>query len=146
MDHCKKTFPAVPLLLHAYPLPQERVYRTILYSGRLFSLIKNLLPSSSRRSVVCFAAVAEKRMLFQSHSLTTAVSLAPQFLLWVNSPQYFHMISVSFILTFLINDSKNTSQEFHIKCRWQIFFRCEGIQFGTWSLVFKGNVLPPSSQ
>jgi hypothetical protein len=57
-------------------------------SGRLFSLIRNLLPSNGHRSVVCFTAIAWKRMLFQSHSLATAVSLAAQILLWANMPQY----------------------------------------------------------
>jgi hypothetical protein len=48
---------------------------------RLFLLIKNLLPSNGRHPVVCFAAVAYERMLFQSRSLAKAVSLAPQLLL-----------------------------------------------------------------
>jgi hypothetical protein len=39
-------------------------------------------------SVVCLAAVAYKRMLFQSRPLATAVSMAPQFLLRANMPQY----------------------------------------------------------
>jgi hypothetical protein len=52
-------------------------------SGRLF-LLKNLVPSNGRRSVVCFAAVAQKRVLLQSRSLVMAVSLAPQFLLGTN--------------------------------------------------------------
>jgi hypothetical protein len=54
-----------------------------------FSLIKNLLPSNGHCSVVCFAAVAKKRMLFQSLSLATAFSLAPQSLLSENMTQYF---------------------------------------------------------
>jgi hypothetical protein len=49
-------------------------------SCRLFLLIKNLLPGNGRSSVVGFVAVAYKRMLFQSRSLATALSLAPQFL------------------------------------------------------------------
>jgi hypothetical protein len=57
-------------------------------SGRLFLLIKNQLPSYRHCSVVCFGAAAKKQMLFQSHLLATAVSLAPQFLLWANMPQY----------------------------------------------------------
>jgi hypothetical protein len=43
-------------------------------------LIKKLLPSNGHCSVVCFVAVAWKQM-FQSRSLATAVSLAPEFLL-----------------------------------------------------------------
>jgi hypothetical protein len=54
----------------------------------LVSCMLQVLSSNGRCSVVCFAAFASKRMLFQSHSLATAVSLAPQFLLWANMPQY----------------------------------------------------------
>jgi hypothetical protein len=50
------------------------------------SLIKNRLPSNGRCSVVCFEAVAWKRMLSQSRSLAMAASLAPEFLLWANMP------------------------------------------------------------
>jgi hypothetical protein len=52
-------------------------------SGRQLLLIKNLLPSNERHSVVCFVG-----MLFQSRLIATAVSLAPQFLLPANMPQY----------------------------------------------------------
>jgi hypothetical protein len=55
----RKQFPTAPLLLHVYLLLRERVYR----------------------------ADAWKQMLFQSRPLATAVSLAPEFLLWANIPQ-----------------------------------------------------------
>jgi hypothetical protein len=55
-------------------------------TGRLFLLIKNVLPSNGRLSVVCFAAVAYKLMLLQIRLLVTAVSLIPQFLLRQNMP------------------------------------------------------------
>jgi hypothetical protein len=50
--------------------------------------IKNLLPSDVCCSSVCFAAVPYKRMSFQSRSLATAISLAPQFFHEPNIPQY----------------------------------------------------------
>jgi hypothetical protein len=59
---------------YPYQLPQESVYRAVPYQ-RPSSLIINLLPSNGRCSVFCFAAVAWKRILFQSRSLATAVSL-----------------------------------------------------------------------
>jgi hypothetical protein len=52
-----------------------------------------VLPSNGRCSFVCFTAVAYKRVLFQSRSLATAVSLTPQLLLWGNMPQYFTLSS-----------------------------------------------------
>jgi hypothetical protein len=48
----------IPFISYEYPLLRERVFRAVPYSGRLILLIKNLLPSNGRRSVVCFAAVA----------------------------------------------------------------------------------------
>jgi hypothetical protein len=69
---------------------RENVFsETFPSSSLLFLLITNLLPSNGRRSVVCFAPVVKKRMLFQSRSLATAVPLAPQFLPWANMTQYF---------------------------------------------------------
>jgi hypothetical protein len=58
-------------MLHEYQLPRERLYPS---SFHLFFLIKCLMPSNGRSSIVCFAAVAQIRTLFQSGSLTTAVS------------------------------------------------------------------------
>jgi hypothetical protein len=56
-------------------------------SGSLFLLIKNLLPSNGRRSVLSRSRWLEKNF-FQSCSLAAAVALAPHFLLWANIPQY----------------------------------------------------------
>jgi hypothetical protein len=61
-------------------LPTPRLAEPFLSSGRIFLLIKNLLSSNARPSVVCFAAIAWKEM-FHSRSLARAVSLDPQFLL-----------------------------------------------------------------
>jgi hypothetical protein len=63
---------------YVYPLQRERVPPS---SRHLFLRIKNLLPSNRRRSVICFLAIAYKRILFQSRSLATAVCLTQQFLL-----------------------------------------------------------------
>jgi hypothetical protein len=57
-------------------------------SDCLFLLIMNPLRSNGHRCVVCFGAVAWKRMCFQNHSLATAISLDSQFLLWANKPKY----------------------------------------------------------
>jgi hypothetical protein len=58
-----------------------KVFTQPFPSSGLFLLIKNMLPSNVRRTVVCIVVVAYKRMSFSSRSLATAVSLAAQFLL-----------------------------------------------------------------
>jgi hypothetical protein len=59
--------------------PWEHVCLKSCYSAtRIYLLIKNLLPSNRHSPTACFTVVAKKWMLFQSHSLATAASLAPQ--------------------------------------------------------------------
>jgi hypothetical protein len=72
-------------------------------SGRVFLLIKNLLPNNGRCSVVCFVVFAWKENL-QSRSLATTVSLVSQFLFSANMPQYYLKRNVLFNMS--VNISK----------------------------------------
>jgi hypothetical protein len=77
-----------PRRKHSYPIATATIFMEKCLSAKeprsnacLYLFVQNLLPSNGRFSVVCFAAVAYKRILFQGRSLATAPSLAPQFLL-----------------------------------------------------------------
>jgi hypothetical protein len=69
------------------------VHTKMCYSATalVYLIIKNLLHSNGRYSIVRFTAVAQKRILFRSHSLAAAASLVTQFLLLANMPQSVRM-------------------------------------------------------